>query len=193
MMNAPQPGKRYTYADYVTWDDGVRYELIDGIPHVMSFTEEMMAPAPAWVHQGICAELLYQLKKFLKGKTCKVFSAPFDVRLFADKGDGTVVQPDITVVCDRSKLQGTGCAGAPDMVIEILSPSSFRQDRFVKFLKYQEAGVREYWIVDPEDQTVFAHVLHDGKYFTNAYGNTGAVPVHVLDGCTIDLAEVFAE
>ena len=184
-MDAIPKDTRYTYADYLTWNDEVRYELIDGVPH-------MMSPAPAWEHQSISVELCGQLRDFLKGKPCKVFAAPFDVRLSAREGDDTVVQPDLLVICDLSKLSGTGCVGAPDMVIEILSPSTAGRDCIIKYQAYLNAEVREYWVVDPETKTVLTHMYHEGEYKTHGYAEADTVPVHVLDGCTIRLADVFA-
>jgi Uma2 family endonuclease len=103
------------------------------------------------------------------------------------------VQPDISVVCDRSKLDDHGCVGAPDLVIEILSSSTSRYDRVLKFNAYLRAGVREYWIVDPEDKSVSAHILDNGRYLTSVYGDTGHLSVHVLPGCEINLNDIFAE
>ena len=186
MLNV-EPFKKdehYTYADYCTWGDDVRSELIEGVSY-------MMSPAPTWRHQGILFDLAGQLRSFLKGKTCKAFTAPFDVRLNADTYDDTVLQPDIVVICDRSKLSGTGCIGAPDMVIEILSPSTAVNDKVLKFNQYLQAGVREYWIVDPDTRTVSVHVLKDGEYMTRAYAGADTVPVYVLEGCTISLPDVF--
>jgi len=175
----------YTYADYCTWDDDARYELINGESYLMS-------PAPTTAHQEISVELLKQLSNFLTGKPCKVFHAPVDVRLDADKADDTVVQPDILVVCDLSKLDGKSVRGAPDFIIEILSPSSYRRDLFIKLNKYMQAGVREYWVVNPEIRAVSAHILKDGVYMISAYGDENeAVPVHVLEGCVINLKEIF--
>jgi Uma2 family endonuclease len=182
-MDALQKDRRYTYADYLTWPDDVRYELIDGIPY--------MTAAPSRIHQEILVELSGQLRDFLKGKPCKLFVAPFDVRLNADSGDDNVVQPDLLVVCDRSKLDDKGCTGAPDMIIEILSQSTARYDRVLKFNTYRHAGVREYWIVDPDSKTVTAHILKGGDYATRAYGDTDTAPVHVLQGCEINLTDVF--
>jgi len=184
-MSLPQENQRYTYADYCTWDDGQRWELIDGVPYAMS-------PAPRWEHQEILVELSGQFHNFLKGKPCKVFVAPFDVQLNAnnDKND-TVVQPDLIVICDYYKLGGTGCKGAPDLVIEILSPSTATHDKWVKFNLYQRSGVREYWIVDPDSKTVSVHVLKDGIYTAAAYGVTDNAPVSVLPGCEINLQDVF--
>jgi len=180
----PEPGKHYTYADYYTWNDGKRYELIDG-------TAYLMEPTPLFGHQDVSMELSLQIGNYLKGKQGKVFAAPFDVRLNFDKGDNTVLQPDIVAFADQSKLFGTGCIGAPDMVIEILSPSTARRDRVKKFSQYLLAGVREYWIVDPDEKTVNAYILENGVYVGRTYHETDEVPVFVLDGCVIKLSEVF--
>ena len=185
-MEAIQKGKRYTYADYCSWDDGERWELIDGEAYAMS-------PGTSFEHQTISGEIFSQLHTFLRGKPCKVFSAPFDVRLTADKGDDTVVQPDILVVCDEAKLKDRkGVIGAPDLIIEILSPSTARHDRITKLNLYQRAGVREYWIVAPDDKAVMAHILHNEKYWIRAYDGTDSIPVSVLEGCVINLADAFA-
>ena len=177
--------KRYTYDDYCSWDDDKRRELIDGIPHAMS--------APTIRHQEVSSSLHNLLYNFLKGKPCKVFAAPVDVRLNADSYDDTVVQPDILVVCDRSKLNDRCCVGAPDLVAEILSPSTLVLDKITKHRLYLRTSVREYWIVDPEGKTVSVNILKNGEYATRAYSVSDSVPVHVLDGCVIDLSEVFAE
>jgi Uma2 family endonuclease len=177
---------RYTFADYYSWDDGKRWELIEGVPSLMS-------PAPGWTHQGILGELYTQFHNFLRDKPCIAFPAPFDVRLNgAGDDDDTVVQPDIVVLCDKSKLDNKGCNGAPDIVIEILSPSTARHDMLVKFKLYQNAGVREYWIVDQDRKIVSVHLLNNDKYITHAYGDTDTIPVTVLDGLLITLPEVFA-
>jgi len=186
MTQPLRENERYTYADYCTWDDSERWELIDGVPYSMS-------PAPATVHQRISIAIVGQLYGFLRGKTCEVFHAPFDVRLnAAGDDDDTVVQPDIVVVCDSSKLDGKGCNGAPDIVIEILSPATARLDKMLKFNKYLRAGVREYWIVDPDTKTVSTYILKNGEYMARAYGDADTVPVYVLEGCRIDLQGVFA-
>ena len=174
----------YTYADYCAWDDEQRYELIDGIVFAM-------APGPTSAHQRTSVNLLLQLATYLKGKQCKVFHAPYDVRLNADKEDNTVVQPDILVICDPSIIGVAGCKGAPDMVVEITSPSTARRDRTQKFDLYLKYGVREYWIVDPDTKTVSVHILRDGEYIIRAYTDADTAPVHVLEGCAIDLSEVF--
>ncbi len=177
--------KYYTYADYCEWYDGERWELIDGVAYAMS-------PAPTPTHQSISREIVLQLAAFLQGKPCKVFYAPFDVRLDADKDDDTVVQPDIVVICDRSKIDKKGCKGAPDLIVEIVSPSSSRHDRLLKFNKYLESGVKEYWIVDPSDKTVMVFLLQEGAKAV-PYGETDKIPVGVLPECIIDLEPVFAD
>jgi Uma2 family endonuclease len=182
MMGALCEDIRYTYEDYAGLETEERRELLNSVIYLMS-------PAPMRRHQGILFELARQLANFLKDKPCKAYTAPFDVRLRAN----TVLQPDLVVVCDKSKLDDRGCSGAPDMVIEILSPSTAERDRLLKFNQYLESGVREYWIVDPEANTVSAYILEDGEYRARDYAEADAVPVHVLDGCVIDLADVFAE
>ncbi|MDR1024173.1 MAG: Uma2 family endonuclease [Treponema sp.] len=143
------------------------------------------------IHQEISGNIYYALRSFLEGKPCKVYAAPFAVRLFPaeDESDDTVVEPDITVVCDSSKLDDRGCKGAPDLIIEIASPATARYDRIVKFNKYREAGVREYWIAGPEERAVFAYTLKNGEYTAAVYEKTA--PVAVLPGCEIDLAAIF--
>ena len=177
--------KRYTYTDYLKWDDDNRWELIDGVPYMMS--------APTTQHQELLGNLYLQFGNFLRGKPCKVFLAPLDVRLNADSADDTVVQPDIVVICDRSKIDKAGCKGAPDMVVEVLSPSTASYDMVTKFNRYLQAGIREYWIIDPDTKYLAVHILQGENYITRPHAENETVPVHVLEGCTIDLAEVFAE
>jgi Uma2 family endonuclease len=187
-MALPKEKERpvYTYADMCEWDEDFRAEIIDG--------ELYMMATPMRLHQDISGELFGQLRDFLKGKSCKVYTAPFGVRLFprADQSDDTVVEPDITVVCDPSKLDEYGCNGAPDLIIEILSPSTARYDRVLKFRKYLEAGVREYWIVYPDEKTVDVHILDNDRYVTTTYDGTDEAPVSALAGCVITLKDVFA-
>jgi len=177
---------RYTYADYITWGEDVRCELIDGIVYDMS-------PAPGSIHQDISSNLLGQLFNYFEGKPCKVFHAPFDVRLDPDGADDTVVQPDILVICDRSIITKAGCSGAPDMVIEILSPSNAMKDMMLKNAKYQQAGVREIWMIDPVDKVVNVHYSEDGVYKSIHYINPDKVPVKIFEGCSVDMARIFNE
>jgi Uma2 family endonuclease len=180
--------RHFTYADYKEWelDEGERYELIDGEAFAMS--------APNTRHQAILTELLGRFYVYLQGKPCKVFPAPYDVRLFyeEDESDDTVVQPDIMVICDKDKIGEDGCHGAPDLVIEILSPSNTATEMEKKFLLYQEAGVREYWIVDSENNTLKVHRFQDSEILTNTYKTADTVPVAVLPGFSIALEQVFA-
>jgi Uma2 family endonuclease len=174
----------YTYNDYLSWDDTERYELIDGVPFAMS--------APSQKHQRVAGGLFSQLWNYLNGKPCQVFYAPFDVRLNAEGNDDTVVQPDILVVCDSKKLGERSCDGAPDMVVEVLSPSTAQFDIVRKFKLYRKYGVREYWIVDPESKTVNIYLLKDGVYVADSYMEEDAqIPVKVLEGCLINLQDVF--
>jgi Uma2 family endonuclease len=183
MQALKKQDEHYTYADYLTWGDEVRYELIDGEAYAMT--------APLEIHQFILGELHGLLWNFLKGKSCQVFVAPYDVRLNPDTDDDTVVQPDLVVICDKTKRDGKACLGAPDLVIEIVSPSTAQMDRFVKYHKYLQAGVKEYWIVDPESRTVSVFVLKNGDYVHSVYSDADKLPSHVLEGCEINLSEVF--
>ncbi|MEM7548221.1 MAG: Uma2 family endonuclease [Bacteroidota bacterium] len=154
--------KNYTYADYLTWPDEERWEIIHGVPYSLT-------PAPNRKHQEISVELSRQLANHLKGKSCKVYSAPFDVRLSEDFSDDalveTIVQPDISVFCDQKKLDEKVAKGAPDLVIEILSPSTTKKDLTTKILLYQRFLVREYWIIDPEKNIISICILDQhGKY-----------------------------
>ena len=185
-MHVGESARQYTYADYEKIDDDNRYEIIDGVIYLMS--------APGIPHQNISQELSLQLGNFLRDKPCKVFAAPVDVCLnAAGDGDKTVVQPDIIVVCDKSKLDRKRCNGAPDMAIEILSPSSTSHDMLRKFNKYLNAGVREYWIVNPESKLVHVCLLKEGAYEITDYLSGGTAPVSILNGCEIDLDRVFHE
>ncbi len=190
-MPLPKEKEHCTYADYLSWDDDERVELINGNIFVMD--------SPNIPHQRIVGKLFRQIDEFLDDKPCEAFIAPLDVCLFEKKGDtpddiDTVVQPDIMVVCDQNKLENIKkCSGAPDLVIEILSPSNYRHDMIVKLNLYNQAGVREYWIVDPESMTVEVFLLVDeGRYLlSGVFQKTDSVEVSVLPGCTIDLSRVF--
>lgn len=184
--------ERFTYGDYLTWDDDERWELIDGVAYNMS-------PAPRVAHQRILMEIGKQVAVYLTGKPCQVFPAPFDVRLpESDERDDlveTVVQPDLSVICDKGKLDEAGCRGAPDLVVEILSPSTVQKDLKIKFDRYERAGVREYWIVDPAGKTVQIFALGpDGRYGRpRVYVDGDTAPVGIFPDLEINLSEVFAE
>jgi len=190
-MALPAEKARYSLADCLTWDGNELIEIIDG--------EVFMMATPSRIHQKISGELFRQLANYLEGKKCEVYSAPFCVRLFEQDGDrpedvDTVVEPDISVVCDRSRLDQYGCKGAPDLIIEILSPSSLRHDRLVKLNLYKRSGVREYWIVNPDEQSVQVFLLDGGiLQIHEVYGPEDIAKVNVLEGCFMELSKVFAE
>jgi len=185
--------KRYTYADYLTWMDDVRRELYDGLI-------KLMTPAPSRMHQKISTNLTRVFSNFLIHKNCEVYHAPSDVRFpkdrksIDDKLVYTVLQPDLYVVCDLSKLDDRGCLGAPDLIIEIISPKNSKRDLKDKFEIYQEHGVREYWIVSPNDETVNVFFLDEsGKFqFVGMYAEDDKIPVNIFNGdLKVDLTEVF--
>lgn len=187
----PAADRRYTYRNYLGWSGPERYELIDG--------EAILMAGPSPTHQRISGRIHQQLMNFLEGKKCEAFAAPFDVRLFEDENDSldevdTVVQPDISVVCDRSRLDERGYRGSPEMVIEILSPASKRMDRLIKLNLYQRAKVKEYWIVSPEEKSVqvFSLVTNLLQPY-EVYSATDIAKVNSLDGCFIELSKVFAD
>jgi len=183
---------RYTYADYLQWSNDERWELINGVAYNMT-------PAPSRKHQKISWELAQQIGAHLRGKNCQAYAAPFDVRLPApgepDETTSTVVQPDLVVVCDPAKLDDRGCKGAPDLVIEIISPDSVARDMREKFLLYERAGVAEYWIVHPIDRIVSIFRRGpDGLYGKpDVHTAEERISVGVLPELEIDLAPVFAE
>ena len=183
---------RYTLADAMTWNEDERTELISGLP-------VMMAP-PSRIHQKIVGELFAQIHGYLEGKKCEAYVAPFAVRPFEEDGDrpedvNTMVEPDITVVCDPKKLDDVGCKGAPDLIAEVLSPSTQRHDQLVKLNLYQRAGVKEYWIADPENKTVRVMLLTSDGIFQihEVYQREDVAKVNVLDGCFLELGRVFSE
>jgi Uma2 family endonuclease len=185
------PEERFTYRHYKTWPDEERWELIEG--HAWG-----MSPAPLRGHQGISGLLCRRIGNFLEGKPCKAYSAPFDVLLpasdEADEEVGTVVQPDIIVICDRSKLTPRGARGAPDLVVEIVSPRTAKKDYETKYHLYERHGVREYWIVDPGARAIHAWRLGaDGRFGEEALYEEGQLPSTVLEGFVVDLKELFAE
>ncbi|NOX46167.1 MAG: Uma2 family endonuclease [Chlorobi bacterium] len=187
--------KRYTYADYLTWLDDKRRELINGFVHLMT-------PAPDRKHQQISIHLSTELNLFLRNnEACQVYSAPFDVRLpkknKANDDDKiyTVVQPDICIICDLSKLDDRGCIGAPDLIVEILSPSTSKKDLVDKFKVYEEAGVKEYWTVNPNDENINVFVLDKkGKYqLSGMYAGDMKIIVSIFDGLEINLEHIFKQ
>lgn len=153
--------KTYTYADYLTWRFKERVELIKGWIYKMS-------PAPRRIHQEVEGNLYFYLRRFFEHDSCKIYQSPLDVRLsqkgFEDQSVETVVQPDVSVICDQSKLDKNGCNGAPDLIIEVLSPSTAKKDFTEKFNLYEENGVKEYWIANPEGRSLQIFYLEKEKY-----------------------------
>ena len=151
----------YTYADYLKWEFEERLELFRGKIFKMS-------PAPNRYHQEISGNLYFNFAKILKKDTCNLYAAPFDVRLQKLKANDekvtTVVQPDLCVICDENKLDDKGCNGSPDLIVEILSPGNSKKEMGIKFDLYEENEVKEYWIVDPSEKTVFVYVLKENRY-----------------------------
>lgn len=192
-MPLPQPQENeYSYADYLTWPENERWEIIDGIAYMQA------APSPN--HQRVSGELYRQFATYLLDKTCEVYPAPFCVRL--TKGNEKrnedvrkVVEPDVTVVCDKSKIDDKGCNGAPDLIVEVMSPTTAKMDKLIKFNKYETAGVKEYWIVDPNAKLVDVFVLQKNKRYgrPETYAEDNKIEVSIFPGFTIDLSIVFAK
>ena len=185
-----EPDRIFTYKDYLTWNDNERWELINGMVY-------NMAPAPSVNHQRISRQLLLQIGIFLSDKPCEVFSAPLDVILPAtdeeDEDSKNVVQPDIVVICDSSKLDEKGCKGAPDLIIEIVSPSSASMDNIKKMELYEKNGVKEYWIVHPIYKIVTIYkITENGLYGKpEIYSEEDKIEVELLKGLSVDLSLVF--
>jgi len=174
---------RHKYADYLGWPEAVRYELIDGVAY-------LMAPAPTVHHQDIAGEIFRQIANALEGKPCRVFIAPVDVRLpkadEADEAIETVVQPDVLVVCDERKIGERGVRGAPDFVVEVLSPATAGHDQVNKRRIYERHGVREYWLVHPTDRILTVYRLMGPEYGRpDVQELVGETPIRALPGLTI--------
>lgn len=193
-VEEPDPSLSYTYADYLEWNFEERLELIRGRIFKMS-------PAPAPVHQEVSGNTYVQLHRLLKKKKCKVYAAPFDVRLPVknkkkDEEITTVVQPDISVICDESKIDGRGCCGAPDLIIEILSPGNSHKEVKLKFELYGEAGVKEYWIVNPVEANLVVFILDEqGKYAGGGkmYSGKEKIKSEVIPGLIVDTKEMYTK
>jgi Uma2 family endonuclease len=189
-MEQPKDSERYTWQEYRRWPEGERWELIDGAAYSMS-------PSPSWKHQRISKNLIVEIGGYLKDKPCEVFGAPIDVKLSDEALDinPTVFQPDLLVLCDKSKLTEEGyIQGAPDIVIEIISPTSITRDEGRKKDIYELYGVREYWIVHPGDEYIAVYTLEDGKYGKPQYHSSKQDTIlrtPVLEGFSLDLAGIF--
>ena len=182
--------KTFTYADYCTWPETVCCELIDGVVFDMT-------PGPVRQHSLISGNLFRQLRNFFEGKANEVHAAPFDVRLpkknERDEEIDTVVQPDIVVVCDETKLDDKGCRGAPDLVVEILSPSTASRDHITKKALYEKHGAKEYWVVSPTDRTLIVYRQAPDGRFAEAllFADADVIKVTLFPGLEIDLQKVF--
>lgn len=192
MGTAAKLWETYTYADFKNWPDDERWELIDGVAWDMS-------PAPNVNHQRISRELSGLLYNYLKGRKCELFTAPFDVFLPDFSGQEmndlrTMVEPDLAVICDKSKIIKQGCLGAPDLVVEILSPYTSKKDLNEKFRKYEQSGVGEYWAVDPGSRALQQYVLDEqGRYGRGqVFESEGVVHSAVLDGFSLNLSDLFS-
>ena len=173
----------FTYGDYIDWPDEERWELIDGVAYNMS-------PAPSRSHQDFVLEIGAQALSQLRGSDCRPYVAPFDVRLptsnEADDSVDTVVQPDVAVICDPSKLDEKGCRGAPDWIVEVLSPGTSKKDQLEKRDLYERHGVHEYWLLHPTDQTLMIYRLDGASYGKpDVLTLEGETPVEAIDGLVI--------
>ena len=191
-VEEPDPSVSYTYADYLQWKFEERLELFRGRIFKLG--------APNTKHQDIAANLLVLARSFLAKQKCRVFIAPFDVRLPVknrkkDNEVTTVVQPDICIVCDESKIDTRGCCGAPDLVVEILSPGNSHKEINLKFELYEEAGVKEYWIVYPEEESLAVFILNEsGKYNgASLYAGRDKITSAAIPGLVIDTKEIFTQ
>lgn len=182
----------YSYRDYLTWNMDEMVELIKGKVF------KKAAAAPNRLHQRLSIHLASEFFQFLKGKTCEVYEAPFDVRFPTKTNKNeeifTVVQPDICVICDPKKLDAAGCLGAPDLIAEILSPGNNQKELKIKYELYEEVGVLEYWIIYPTEQSLIIHSLVSGKYHpSRPYTIGDTVESKCIQGFQIDLTELFSE
>lgn len=192
-MNSPQikSDQLYTYEDYCNWSEDEHWELIDGVAYPLH--GEMHA-APARTHQDVVVQLLFQIAGYLKGKPCKVYVAPFDVRFskkdHKHKKKDTVVQPDIAIICDKEKLDEKGCNGAPDWIIEVISPNSASRDHIQKRALYEQQGVKEYWLVHPIDKIVTLYYFEKSNN-SQIIAAEGQTPSFIFPDLMIDWNEVF--
>jgi len=192
LVEEPDPSLTYSYADYMQWKFKERLELFRGKIYKMG--------APNTLHQVVGGKLYNEFYNYLKGKFCRVFIAPFDIRLpiknkKKDNEITTVVQPDVCIVCDPSKVDERGVCGAPDLVIEILSPGNSKKEVRDKYELYEEAGVKEYWVVNPTEQNlVVFNLTAEGKYGNaRMYTNGDKLEAKVLPGYVIDVTEIFTK
>ncbi len=183
--------KRYSYADYLTWQFQERVELIRG-------WIQKMSPAPGLNHQQIAWDLTYYFSTYFRKSSCRPFFAPFDVRLINTKKSKndeqvySVIQPDICVICDEKKLDERGCIGAPDLIVEIVSPGNSKREMKTKYELYEENGVREYWIANPLEKNIMLYVLKAKKYhLKKIFFDDDTIESVLFKGLTIELKEIF--
>ena len=191
MENLALQQRKYTYEDLQNFEDEKRYELINGELYLMS--------SPTTLHQKIIGEIHGQLYNYLKGKKCQSFVSPLDVCLSGvrnPKKEYNVVQPDILVVCYENKITNNmGIQGAPDLIIEVLSPTSKKHDTFVKYNLYQYYGVKEYWIIDGEVGVIYQYIINEKNIYTlpKTYEITENIKVNILKDCTISLKNIIEQ
>ena len=189
-MGVPEEFERYSYRDYLSWPEGERWELVDGVAYAM-------APAPYRGHQEIVGELYRQFANYLLDRPCRVYAAPFDVKFNADADDNapTVLEPDLVVCCDPNKLTPQGIHGAPELVVEVLSPASAIADRKRKFAVYERSGVEEYWIVDGAGTIVEVYRLDDRARYrrVGAFGPDESITPGRFPDLSVDLPLVFRD
>ena len=190
LVEEPDPSYTYTYADYMEWKFKERLELFRGRIFKMG--------APNTLHQVVGGNLYSAWRDFLKEKTCRVFIAPFDIRLPVrnrkkDDEITTVVQPDVCIVCDPSKVDARGVCGAPDLVVEILSPGNSKKEIHLKYELYEEAGVKEYWIISPAEENLVVFLLDLNEKFGSAkmYAGGNKLEAITVPGFSIDVDEIF--
>jgi Uma2 family endonuclease len=190
LVEEPDPSYTYTYADYLQWKFKERLELFRG--------KIFKLAAPNTLHQDVAGNLYTAWRSYLKGKACKVFIAPFDIRLPVNnrKKDNeitTVVQPDVCIVCDPAKVDPQGVCGAPDLVIEILSPGNSRKEVRYKYELYEEAGVSEYWVINPTEQNLIVFLLDQKGKFEGGkiYAGGDRLEATCLSGFSIEIDEIF--
>ena len=178
----PIPRRKYTVADWEALPEQPKHELIDGDIYMMA--------QPSIAHIRASRELTVQLAAYLRGKRCEALQ---ELAVQLNENEDTIFVPDVTVFCDPTKLKANRYVGAPDMVIEIISPSSVRIDTITKFNRYLRSGVREYWIVDADTRITLVNIIQNGRYVLQTYDCADKVKVAVLDDCEIDLSQVFPE
>lgn len=181
--------QRYNLVDYLSWDNDERWELIDGYPYALA--------APGTAHQKVAGRIYSQIESYLENQPCEVFIAPFDVIFdpvhVKDEEKKNVVQPDVTIVCDEKKITSRGCEGVPDMVVEVLSPGTWKRDLNDKFNLYQFSGIKEYWVVSPADASIVVYVRNESGRFQQKgiYNKEDAIQLEVLPNLKIDLKRIF--